>query len=311
MLTTNWQPIVVGVDTSPEAMRAARFAAALATRAEVPCQLVHAAPEVWTLPAAPHPFAEAPQEMNLVAAAQSADAVRQLLADNVPGDLIAGMEVRVGRPALALADAAEEHGAGLIVVGGKHHSLLGRWVAGSTAHAAVRTAPVPVLITAGEQLPHRRVLCAVDISEAARPTVHAAFRWASLLGAELTVIHVVEPMPLLAEAPFALTAADHETRVEEALARTVWPVVPIDAERLVRHGDPERVIADEVARRSADLVVVGSHGRGWFDRILIGSVTERLLGALPAGLLVVPVTGPTARRRRWRTRTRVLGAVER
>ena len=311
MLTTIWQPIIAGVDTSPEAVRAARFAVALASRADVPCRLVHAAPEVWTLPATPHPFAEGPQEMNEAAATASANAVRTALTNNVPDDILETLEVRVGRPAIALADAADAHGAGLIVVGGKHHTLLGRWVAGSTAHAVVRTAPVPVLIASGEQLPHRRVLCAVDVSEAARPTIHAASRWATLLDADLTVMNVIEPMPVMAEAPFAMTAAEHEAHVEEALARTVWPVVPADADRLVRHGDPERVIADEVARQGADLVVVGSHGRGWFDRVLIGSVTERLLGALPTGLLVVPVTGPTTRRRRWHARTRVLDMIGR
>jgi len=309
MLATTWQPFIVGVDASPAAVRAARFAVALADRADVPCQLVHAVPEVWTLP--PPMFAQAPEEMNLASAAASAAVVRAALEGEVPTDVLDAIETRIGRPALALADAAEEHGAGLVIVGGKHHSALGRWVAGSTAHAVVRTAPVPVLVTAGEQLPHRRVLCAVDISEAARPTIHAATRWATMLGAELTVLHAIEPMPLFLEAPFAMTAEDHEAHVEEALGRTVWPVVPADAERLVRHGDAVRVITEEVARRGADLVVVGSHGRGWFDRILIGSVTERLLGALPTGLLVVPVAGPASQRRRTQFRSHVLGVVGR
>jgi nucleotide-binding universal stress UspA family protein len=38
----------------------------------------------------------------------------------------------------------------------------------------------------------------------------------------------------------------------------------------------------------ADLLVVGSHGRGWAERLLLGSVTERLLNHLPTSLLVVP-----------------------
>jgi nucleotide-binding universal stress UspA family protein len=300
MLTTTWQPIIVGVDATPAAVRAARFAAALADRAGVPCHLVHAVPEVWTLAAAPNPFAGGPEALNRSAATASANAVRGALYDQVPAALVDALEVRLGRPTRVLSDAAHERGAGLIVLGGKHHSTLGRWVAGSTAHAVVRTASVPVLVTMGDQLPHRRVLCAVDVSDAAGPTIQNAVRWADLLSAELTVLHAIEPLPIFAEAPFAITPEEHETHVAEALARLVWPTVPADAERLVRPGEPDRIVAEEVTRRNVDLVVVGSHGRGWFDRVLIGSITERLLGALPAPLLVVPVGAPTARRGRRR-----------
>lgn len=298
MLTTTWQPLVAGVDASQESLRAARLAIALADRAGVPCHLVHAVPELWSLPAAPHPFAGKPDELNREAAVASAEAVRASLTGGVPGDVLDQLEIRISRPALALADAAMDHHAGLIVVGGKHHTTLGRWMAGSTAHAVARTTPVPMLVATNDMVPHRRVLCAVDGSDAARPTIDQAVRWATLLDAALTVLHVIEPVPLFAEAPFAVTPDDQERQAEVMLARAAWPYVPADAERLVRHGHPETVIAEEVRRREADLVVLGTHGRGWFDRILIGSVTERVLGALPAPLLVVPCTGPVARRRK-------------
>jgi nucleotide-binding universal stress UspA family protein len=43
---------------------------------------------------------------------------------------------------------------------------------------------------------------------------------------------------------------------------------------------------------SADVLVVGSHGKGWAQRILLGSVTERLLNDLPTSLLIAPVEAP-------------------
>jgi len=42
--------------------------------------------------------------------------------------------------------------------------------------------------------------------------------------------------------------------------------------------------------------VVGSHGKGWVDRLLIGSTTERLLNRLPTSLLIVPINKPAATR---------------
>jgi hypothetical protein len=53
----------------------------------------------------------------------------------------------------------------------------------------------------------------------------------------------------------------------------------------------------EMARTwEADVIVVGSHGHNWVDRLLIGSVTEQLLNELPASLLVVPAVEPAAGR---------------
>lgn len=267
MMTTDWQTILVGVDASSQAVQAARFAIALADRAQVPVHLVHAT----------------------AGGSATAAAVAGALRTHIPDPVLERLDVRRGRPGRVLAEVARELPAGLVVVGGKRHGTLGRWMAGSTAHAAVRMAPVPVLITAGEQLPHRRVLCAVDLSVAAAPTLRVAERWARLLGAQLTVLHAIEPLPLLAEVPFSVSPGERRAAVEEDLARMVWPFADPAAERLVRAGDPERIIADEVHRRHADLVVVGSHGRGWVDRVVLGSVTERLLGNLGAPLVVVPV----------------------
>src|SRR5207244_9160649 len=44
----------------------------------------------------------------------------------------------------------------------------------------------------------------------------------------------------------------------------------------------------------ADLLVMGSHGKGWATRVLVGSVTERLLNHLPTSLVVVPVVAAEA-----------------
>jgi nucleotide-binding universal stress UspA family protein len=59
-------------------------------------------------------------------------------------------------------------------------------------------------------------------------------------------------------------------------------------ERLVRYGGAVETILREALDWRADLLVVGSHGKGWAERLLVGSVTERLLNHLPTSLLVVP-----------------------
>ena len=61
------------------------------------------------------------------------------------------------------------------------------------------------------------------------------------------------------------------------------------AELIVKVGPTAVTIEDEAKAWRADLVVVGSHGKSWTQRLVLGSVTERLLNDLPASLMVVPV----------------------
>src|SRR5204863_381145 len=74
------------------------------------------------------------------------------------------------------------------------------------------------------------------------------------------------------------------------LERDVWPLVKTPGvEKLVRHGHVVETLLREAADWKADVLVVGSHGKGWAQRVLLGSVTERLINQLPASLLVAPV----------------------
>jgi len=286
-----WKPIVVGVDPSPEAAWAATTGAALAKAAGTTCHLVHATREV--VPASA--LGDLPEHVEEFAAAQVAHAreeIERRLWGIVPNGLLEQMVIRVGRPALALRDVVREKDAGLVVLGGKHHSTLGRWLAGSTGLDVVRTSEVPVLVTVSSRTPVRRVLAAVDVSGAARPTIAAAEGFAELLGAELRVMSALEPLPVLPDAPTYPTT-EFYSMLEEQIARQVWPLVrATNAEKVVRYGMAADRITSEAAEWHADLLVVGSHGKGWFDRLLIGSVTERLLNQLPTSLLVLPAFAP-------------------
>ncbi|MFA9417840.1 universal stress protein [Natrinema sp. HArc-T2] len=72
-------------------------------------------------------------------------------------------------------------------------------------------------------------------------------------------------------------------RVEE-LAPT-----DVTVETTVRKGAPSQVIVDEAETTACDLVVMGTHGRGGIDRLLLGSVTERVVRRSPVPVLTVQV----------------------
>jgi nucleotide-binding universal stress UspA family protein len=296
MTKESWRPVVIGVDASPSAVDAVRTGWALAQAAGASCRLVHATPEAWTVPTAPHSFSARPDAVNEAGRQAARALVLDELGGKVPDAALATLDVRTGRAAVALHDAAQELAAELVVLGGKHHSVLGRWVVGSTAHTLVRSLDVPLLVTAHTPMPVRHVLAAVDLSDAAAPTIRAAARYAGLFGAALHVVHAIEPLPLLPDAPLHFEDEEVYRRSLEHLERYLWPMVTYaGATTAVRRGAAPECIAAEVAERHAELVVLGSHGKGWVDRILIGSVTERVLGALPCSMLVVPVSGGARR----------------
>lgn len=278
----SWKPIVVGVDASLEASRAAAAGARLAEVTHTSCQLVHAVRED------PPP-------------AYERETVEHALWGSVPTPLLEQILVRSGRAPIVLRQAATELDAGHIVIGAKHHTTPGEWFRRSTAMHLARTSEVPLLVTGSGTLP-RRVLAAVDASAAARVTLDAAQQWVTACEGELRVLSVVELLPVNAELPFGQTDpgfySGYYDRARTVVERDVWPLVTrAGAQTVLRFGRTLDTIVQEAGEWPADLLVVGTHGKGWAERALLGSVAERLLHLLPTSLLVVPAHAALAAER--------------
>ncbi len=284
--------IVAGVDDSPEGIRSANLAWAIASKCGVDCRLVHAAREYWATSGG----TDVPIDvgaMNRAVLQIATERLTEALSPTIPQETLANLDVRLGRAAVLIRDVAAECDAGLVVLGAKHHAAVTRWMGGSTVHNVVRTSKVPVLVSCMDGTTINRVLVAVDLSYAATPTVNEAKRYAQLFGAEFRIMHVIEPLPLIAALPIALDQNAYYRISEEQFNKTVAQLAEgTDADVVVRHGVADDAVTAEVAEWSADLLVVGSHGKGWVDRLLVGSTTERLLSHLPTSTLVVPVPAP-------------------
>ncbi len=288
----HWQPIVVGVDGSPESVRAALLGCTMAAAAGTECVIVHAALDYWSA-AAMHGSGVDMAALDQATREQARVLVQSTLAGSVSEAALRDMVIRTGAPAAVLESVAQERDAELIVVGGKHRKGLAR-LAGSTVTNLARLANRPVVATDGGSGGIQRVLAAVDLSHAAAPTIDAAERMAKLYGAELRILHVVEPLPLMPAVQVEVSDDDMYRAVERHVAATIWPMVAAPgAERVIRRGRTASAIVDEATQWRADLIVVGSHGKGWVDRIILGSTSERLLHLLPAVTMVVPAHGPS------------------
>ena len=282
------KPIVVGVDGSAPSLRAAALGWKIAQAARAPCRLVHAMADVWTVDGVPEVPTYSP-ELARVLEENARTQLTAALSEALPSAVVAELEIRVGRAPLVLREVAREVGAQLVVVGGKHHGPLARGFGGSTAHYLVRTLDVPLLVVGPATQPVERVLAAVDLSNVATVTLDAA-RWvARMLGARLRVMHVVEPIKFPTVVPLTLDADAFYRRSVAAFERLTVPLAEVaEGEKVTRRGEAAAAVEAEAAGWHAGLIVVGSHGKGWLDRALVGSTTERLLNALPASLLIVP-----------------------
>lgn len=263
---------VVGVDDSPHAAAAASFARVLSRRTGATCHLIHAAEP-----------GHDPVSAGL--------RVREALGKVQPPLGVEDLEVRAGPPAEVLLSRAVELDAQLIVLGGKHHTLLGRWVAGSTAVAVVRRSTLPVLITRGPVGMIDRIVVGADATPAANGAVRIAEEWATLWNAVVRVVHAVPIPPLLPEYSTGYDLELLRRSGEASAAAEIWPLIGREGtERAVEVGAPGQVLAEQVRYWQAELLVVARHDRGWLHRAAVGSVTERLLDGLPTSMLVVPAT---------------------
>jgi nucleotide-binding universal stress UspA family protein len=145
----------------------------------------------------------------------------------------------------------------------------------------------------------KQIICPVDFSESSvRAFAHAAAiaRWYE---SQLTVLHVVpafEPIQVRGDLgdPVRVVTPMPREQVLEEMSRTLdLAAVSPPATPLAEAGDPQATIIDQALSKKADLIVMGTHGRRGFKRLLLGSVTEAILREAPCPVLTVPPQAPS------------------
>ncbi len=215
-------------------------------------------------------------------------------------------DVGLRKPAaMVLREYAAEHDVDLIVMATHGRRGFRRFLMGSVAERLVRTAPCPVLTVPCEGDASGDVVVApVDFSDSSREGLAYAKSVAAQRGVPLHVVHVVDTSAALIPAlvgPGLRRLADVEADVRGDLERFVreTPGPRLDAVVMsVVEGDPAYAVRDYAAGVAAGVIVVATQGRTGFDRLVMGSVSERLLRLAPCPVLTVPP--PTARGGRWR-----------
>ncbi len=144
----------------------------------------------------------------------------------------------------------------------------------------------------------KQIICPVDFSEASIRALAHADALARWYDAELTVLHVVptfEAMQVrgaLVEPVRVVTPMPRGQVLEEMSRFLNLSALSSRATPIAESGDPQTTIIDQALSRKADLVVLGTHGRRGFKRLLLGSVTEAVLREAACPVLTVPPRAP-------------------
>jgi len=135
-----------------------------------------------------------------------------------------------------------------------------------------------------------RILLATDFSVASGAATSQAIELAAQLGAELIAVSVIEPRALRLPGGRPASRVDQVRAAREEAAQDLVAdgrAVGVKIEFLVWVGEPGDRIVEAASAEAADLIVVGSHGRGSVGRFLIGSVSDHIVRHATCPVMVV------------------------
>lgn len=199
-----------------------------------------------------------------------------------------------------IADEAAKSKASLIIMGRRGRKGLKRLVMGSNTARVIGHAPCNVLVVPrAATVAFKSIVVATDGSRFSLAAASEAIGIAKRNKSRLTVVSVV-PAELAAPTDIDFAAAQREKLADEEMhnaeknAKAVKEAAQkagIDARAFVMTGKPADAIIETARDAQADLVVVGSHGRTGLDRLLMGSVAERVIVLTTGAVLVVKNKG--------------------
>jgi nucleotide-binding universal stress UspA family protein len=146
-------------------------------------------------------------------------------------------------------------------------------------------------------LPLKKIVCPTDFSEPSFEALQAAVELARHFSAELIVVHVVQPIPVVAAehmSPAAFNVPAYQAEMElssrrllkEQLEQRVPEGLASRAQVLL--GDPADQIVQAAADEPADLIVIATRGQTGYKRLVFGSVAEKTVRLASRPVLTIP-----------------------
>lgn len=195
-----------------------------------------------------------------------------------------------------IVEEAERNKADMIVIGRRGRTGLKRLMMGSEAARTIGHAPCNVLVVPrAAKLEFKDMLVATDGSKHSDAAVMEAAGIAKRCSSNLFVVAVVpsgsvSPLDIVNLEMQKGLISEEELRTAEGNIKKAKDIAlneGVTVKWLILAGKPYEAITHAAKEKNADLIVVGSHGRTALARLLMGSVTERVIGTAECAVLVV------------------------
>jgi nucleotide-binding universal stress UspA family protein len=195
----------------------------------------------------------------------------------------------VGEPYECLVAEARSGSRDLIVLGVKGHSFVERALLGSVTRRVIGYTTKDVLV-----IPHNtsigwdRILVASDCSPGSEVALSRALDLAAAYGSELTVVTAMD-LPIRAQGEALGVSGEVIRRCQDhvAEAQRRGEALNLNVHGVVLKGQAYQAITKLARQEKMNLIIMGSHGHTGLSRLLMGGVTERVIGHAPCPVLVV------------------------
>ena len=279
--------VVVGIDGSAHAAMAARWAAVEADLRGAALRLVYA----YSVPIAGYAgYSMAPDGLGHVMRIEGEHMLKAVANEIRAQHPTLQVDTRLMQGDAVLALLRESARARLTVVGSRGNGRMAGVLLGSvaTAVSAHGTAPVAVIPTEGPGWPHDgAVVVGVDGSSGNEIAIRFAFEQAAFRGAELVAVHTWNHPRPSQDGVLDMAALDRDERIRlsEDLAGWHERYPDVVVRQQVRQGKATAVLLS--IARTAQLLVVGSRGRGGFAGMVLGSTSQSLISHAVCPVVVV------------------------
>ena len=196
-----------------------------------------------------------------------------------------------GEPYERIVDLAETKNCDLIIMGRRGQSHIERVLVGNVTSRVIGHTDKDVLVIPLEAtVGWKKILIAIDGSSQSEAATARTIEFGRSYGGELVILSVVDvPAEFHAEAPQVVEQLIAKARGYVDAAKKQAEAAGLKAETVVREAETYEAIVELAQAQKADIIVVGSHGRTGLKRLLMGSVTEMVIGYAPCPVLVVQV----------------------